>query len=45
MLILNMFIYKFYGKINKNLQDIILVQMYEIVNIQMNFSQIIWYFC
>ncbi len=40
MLILNMFIYKlFYEKnIIKNLQDIILVQMYEIVKIQMHFQ-------
>jgi hypothetical protein len=39
MLLLNMFIYKsFYERIkNKNLQDIILVQMYEIVKIQMHF--------
>jgi hypothetical protein len=37
MLILNMFIYKlFYEK--KNLQDIIVVQMYEIVKIQMHFQ-------
>jgi len=40
MLILNMFIYKlFYEKIKiKNLQDIILVQMYEIVKIQIHFQ-------
>jgi len=37
MLNLNMFIYKsFYEK--KNLQDIIVVQMYEIVKIQMQFQ-------
>jgi hypothetical protein len=41
MLILNIFIYKlFYGtkKEKKNLQDIILVQMFEIVKIQMHFQ-------
>jgi hypothetical protein len=38
MLILNMFIYKkFSEKKLKNHQDIILVQMYEILNIQMHF--------
>jgi hypothetical protein len=39
MLILNMFIYKLFyeTKEKENLQDIILVQMYEIVNIQMHF--------
>jgi len=39
MLILNMFIYKFfYEKQNlKKFQDIILVQMFEIVKIQMRF--------
>jgi hypothetical protein len=36
MLILNIFIFKsFYGK--KRFQDIIFVQMYEIVKIQMHF--------
>jgi hypothetical protein len=39
MLILNMIIYKLlYEKKNKNLQDIIVVQMYEIVKIQMHFQ-------
>jgi len=40
MLILNMFIYKLFyeKKRKKNLQDIILVQMYEIVKIQMHFQ-------
>jgi len=46
MLILNMFIYKsFYGKgkNKKELQNIIVDQMYEIVKIQMYFYQITWY--
>jgi hypothetical protein len=39
MFILNMFIYKsFYEKIKNNLQDIIIVQMYEIMKIQMHFQ-------
>jgi len=39
MSILNMFIYKkIYEKKKKKLQDIILVQMYEIVKIQMHFQ-------
>jgi hypothetical protein len=40
MLILNMFIYKLFyeTKEKENLQDMILVQMYEIVNIQMHFQ-------
>ncbi len=37
MLILNMFIYNCFMK-KKNLQDIIIVQMYEIVEIQMHFQ-------
>jgi hypothetical protein len=36
MLILNMFIYKLFYEKNK-IQDIIVVQMYEIVKIQMHF--------
>jgi hypothetical protein len=40
MLILNTFIYKknYLKKGKENLQDIIVVQMYEIVKIQMQFS-------
>jgi len=39
MLIINMFIYKsFYEKNKINLQDIIIVQIYEIVKIQMHFQ-------
>jgi len=38
MLILNMFIYKLFYEKKKILQDIILVQMYEILNIQMHFQ-------
>jgi hypothetical protein len=40
MLILNMFIYKLFyeKKEEENLQDITLVQMYEIVKIQMHFQ-------
>ncbi len=33
-----MFIYKLFYEKQKNLQDIIVVQMYEIVNIQMHFQ-------
>jgi len=42
MLILNMFIYKsFYeNKEKENLQDIIVVQMYKVVEIQMFFQSI-----
>jgi hypothetical protein len=41
-----MFIYKlFYVKEKEILQDIIVVQMYEIVNIQMHFQSITWYIC
>jgi len=42
MLTLNMFVYKsFYeNKEKENLQDIIIVQMYEIVKIQMHFQSI-----
>jgi len=42
MLILNMFIYKsFYeNKEKENLQDIIVVQMYKVVEIQMLFQSI-----
>jgi hypothetical protein len=38
-----MFIYKLFMT-KQNLQDIILVQMYEIMKIQMQFNQITWYF-
>jgi len=37
MLIFNMFIYKVFYEKNKNLQDIIIVQMYEKMKIQMHF--------
>jgi hypothetical protein len=42
MLVLNMFIYKLFyeNKEKENLQDIIVVQMYEIVKIQMHFQSI-----
>jgi len=38
MLILNMFIYKLFYEKEKNLQNIIVVEMYEIMNIQMHFQ-------
>jgi hypothetical protein len=45
MLILNRFIYKLFYEKEKNLQDIIVVEMYELVNIQCIFNQITWCIC
>ncbi len=46
MLILNMFIYKLFYEKEKNLQNIIVVEMYEIMNIQMHFqSNYLVYMC